>query len=550
MARNKQNLTFIFDFGHPTASVETWKAIRRVMATLQQDYSIIRLLVTNPPTTSDLGLQKPSEVLLECDKERKECLETLRFNNIQYERISKHYGHTFKWPWESPEYCAWKPSEYSSLLFIEGKPGSGKSTLVRYFAEHFLLMPEADGAIIAKYFYSHQDGELERDHRNMLRSLLYEILKADESFFIHFQQAYREVRGSEFDLPLAETWSLETLKDVLRACTKHPLKRRIFLIVDAIDESDNDGRVDIVQFLSNLSFFAKKDCVLKVFLASRPIAEFDQDFTHRILLQEKNRKDIESYTHASLQKLGSTQSRLLGFLKSLPEKLESYYVYMLYGLNGNDEDDTRDDTRILQFCLFSHRGIQFGELDYALAIPGEIKDPPPDPFFWEAERPTGVRKRLTHCAGSFVEIKNSPISCLDDTDKHAIIQVMHQTAREFLLYPHEAVIRSHFRAVANVQQGRIMIRTTCIRYLILHHQELMSNFQSPARDWSPKDYDEFLQYLDSRPFIGYSLEFLMLSKNDVDPDISRLISDPKCPPSVAFCHLSRLVDSSIDAANV
>ena len=379
------------------------------------------------------------------------CLKTLRFNNSRYEKISAHYEHTIECLWESPEYCAWNSSVNSSLLFIEGKPGSGKSTLVRYFIDNL----RADGAIVAKFFYSHRGGELARDHRKMLQSLLYDILDADKSFFIHFEQAYRNLEDAEFGWQTARTWPYETLKKILRACLTHPLKRRLFLIIDAMDESDGADRADIIQFLQDLSISTDKKCVVKVFLASRPINEFHLHHasrSHRILLQEKNRKDIEYYTHEFLQqpefhtvrgitdhikdfilknahgvflwvslvrdelirfiRRGEAQDRILNLLKSLPRKLESYYEHMLQGLNGDDDDDTRDGIRILQFCFFSHRAVQLLELDHALAIPGQLQDRPPNSF-WEDKRPADVRYRLLHCAGNFVEIRDTPVSRLD-----------------------------------------------------------------------------------------------------------------------------------------
>jgi nucleoside-triphosphatase THEP1 len=178
----------------------------------------------------------------------------------------------------------------SSLLFIEGKPGSGKSTLVRYFIDNL----RADGAIVAKFFYSHWNG----DHRKMLQSLLGDILDADKSFFIHFEQAYRNLEDAEFG------WPYETLKKTLRDCLTHPLKRKLFLIIDAMDESDGADRADIIQFLQDLSVSTDKECVMRIFLASRPINEFHLHHasrSHRILLQEKNREDIENCIHEFLQ---------------------------------------------------------------------------------------------------------------------------------------------------------------------------------------------------------------------------------------------------------
>ena len=174
-----------------------------------------------------------------------ECLKTLRSHNTRYEKISHHHKHTFQWLYECPEYRNWLSSRTSSLLFIEGRPGSGKSTLLRYIADHF--NPPVNGAIFAKFFYSHRDGEPERNHKNMLQYLLNEILKKDESFFMHFQQEFRNL-GSP-----PKAWEYEKLKRVLGACLDHPLERSIFLIIDAMDEPDDRDRADIDNFLQEVS---------------------------------------------------------------------------------------------------------------------------------------------------------------------------------------------------------------------------------------------------------------------------------------------------------
>jgi hypothetical protein len=223
-----------------------------------------------------------------------ECLKTLYFNNARYQNISAHNDYTFEWLWNCPAYKAWDSIKHSGLVFIEGKPGSGKSTLVRYFRDHFCLRPrDLNQDIIAAFFYSRRDGELERSHYNMLRSLLYDILAADESFFIHFQEPFRH--GGRGNI----SWPYETLKTILLACGNHPLRRRIFLIVDALDESTEKDRRDIARLLQVLSDSTITQCIVKVFLASRPINELPQDFMgscNHILLQDENQEDIIKYT--------------------------------------------------------------------------------------------------------------------------------------------------------------------------------------------------------------------------------------------------------------
>jgi len=122
---------------------------------------------------------------------------------------------------------------------------------------------------------------------------------------------------------------------------------------------------------------------------------------------------------------------------------------------------------------------------------------------------------------------------------------MHQTVREFFLRPHDAVTQSKFAAVADLQQARRMMQTTCIRYLNVHHEEILRTFHNSGGDWSPNDTLKFVKYLETRPFIRYSLEYLTTPKDGTDRETFQQLPEldmriQKCPPLPIFCLLKRL----------
>src|SRR5438034_321327 len=149
-----------------------------------------------------------------------ECLDSLRFQNTRYDKISREHEGSFEWIWEHDKYINWSRPDASRLMYIQGKPGSGKSTLTKYFSSHLLEQDAAaKPAIVARFFYSYREGETQKNHCNMLRSILYDILNQNEAFFYHrFQTEYRgQAALRERGRGDLVAWNYESLKTVLRS---------------------------------------------------------------------------------------------------------------------------------------------------------------------------------------------------------------------------------------------------------------------------------------------------------------------------------------------
>ena len=130
---------------------------------------------------------------------------------------------------------------------------------------------------------------------------------------------------------------------------------------------------------------------------------------------------------------------------------------------------------------------------------------------------------------------------------------MHQTVREFFLRPHDSVVKSYFQANLRVQPARSMIAITCIRCLDLHYGELVRWFGSTVLSSGFENSVRLVRYLNSRPFIKYSLEYLTQWKEDVNADsltlkpFSDLIANlQNCPSSLEFCLLRWLIGFGTD----
>ncbi|KAF8247690.1 hypothetical protein K440DRAFT_643546 [Wilcoxina mikolae CBS 423.85] len=292
--------------------VEFVKGVRSFITYLQGIHNVKVLLTSHPG--DDIKSALEGVLSIEYDKERKvihaEYLNYLRFDNTRYSKISMEHEGSLHWLWTHKEYQKWSTSDRSCLLCISGKPGSGKSTLMKYFKSNVLQrVPNARNATaLASFFYSYREGESQRNHCNMLRSILYDILEQNESFFYHFQHEFRSS-----DSGGVGGFSYDSLKKILRSIGKRHGKERLYLLIDAVDESNDDDRRDILRLLFELCSDSKNSsnhCIIKVFIASRPVLELERLLRKSqafITMQEVNKLDIQNYVHSFLGPTGELE---------------------------------------------------------------------------------------------------------------------------------------------------------------------------------------------------------------------------------------------------
>jgi len=102
-------------------------------------------------------------------------------------------------------------------------------------------------------------------------------------------------------------WDYESLKTVLKSLWDHSLAERLYLIIDAVDESDYNDRRDILELLFGLCSETKY-CVVKVFVASRPVVLLERNISkyHFIRLQDQTKSDISNFACSFLRRLEFT----------------------------------------------------------------------------------------------------------------------------------------------------------------------------------------------------------------------------------------------------
>ncbi|KAH9015864.1 hypothetical protein EDB85DRAFT_2280173, partial [Lactarius pseudohatsudake] len=155
--------------------------------------------------------------------------------SVNYNTASgAHHEGTASWCTKGDTLTDWKA--FGSLLWIHGKPGSGKSILSSVIVRDIKSMSSVGSAVLAYFYFDFKD-TAKQDSRALLSSLLVQLSDQSDTSCDALSSLYSaHKRGSE--QPTVDSL-VQCLKDMLTMMGQVP----IYLIVDALDESPNDSGI-------------------------------------------------------------------------------------------------------------------------------------------------------------------------------------------------------------------------------------------------------------------------------------------------------------------
>ena len=323
---------------------------------------------------------------------RTELLQSLKFDEIsdRFSTINQAHAKTCHWLSKKEEYKAWRNtaemSRHNGFLWIKGKPGVGKSTLMKWAFQYAQKSHRED--ILISFFFNARGERLERSTEGMYRSLLVQLLKK----VMRLENVLDEQRQRD-------NWPVEVLSGLFREAVMTLGDDRLTCYIDALDECSEAEIRDMIEFFEELTESAIEESVnFRVCFSSRHYPRISINTCLELILegQEGHEGDIAAYIQRKLRVSDRSKSAMA---VEIQERASGIFLWVCLVVRILNEDidhgdagkiktrlkeipdgldklfqdiitrGTRDDTHLiptLQWIMFAQRPLTCQELYHAI----------------------------------------------------------------------------------------------------------------------------------------------------------------------------------------
>ena len=225
-------------------------------------------------------------------REYEDCVKSLDIAEARdrMRNVTQAYKETYNWLFDS-QICfrRWLIGKDTKPIFwIYGKPGSGKSTLMKFAMTHqrtrqFLQQYDSNPWKLAGYFFHDRGTDVQKSIEGFLSEILYQILVQDKECFYFVYSVYAKVKklgqaGSEKGT-VTPGWTQSQLQEAtLSIASRSTSHLNLCLFIDALDEHDGNHKELISTLIALTEFKENPMFKIRLCVAGRPENVFKDAF--------------------------------------------------------------------------------------------------------------------------------------------------------------------------------------------------------------------------------------------------------------------------------
>ncbi|CAO1600436.1 hypothetical protein XANCAGTX0491_004125 [Xanthoria calcicola] len=276
--------------------------------------------------------------------------------NTRMNEIADSHSQTLHWmfednatrPWDS--FCSWLQGN-DRLYWINGKPGSGKSTLMKFLISSLrtqeLLAQWSLGKspLIVEFYFWLSGSELQRSFKGLLCSIIYKLVDKDKQLVTKLLRRNAGLLSKK----ITGDWSKQELQRVLTQ-TINMLDRPLCIFLDGLDEFDQKDDIDQLLNLVEASF---ESAMIKFCISSRPENYITKRLGRykQLRLQDLTARDIDVFIRTKLETTRTQcppssidDEYLERIIHTIADKADGVFLWVYYALSSlvrgmRNEDD-------------------------------------------------------------------------------------------------------------------------------------------------------------------------------------------------------------------
>ncbi|KAK0631285.1 hypothetical protein B0T14DRAFT_501427 [Immersiella caudata] len=428
---------------------------------------------------------------------------------------------TCEWFVSHPRFREWQGSQSSRILWVSADPGCGKSVLAKHLVDS--VLPTTRSRLVCYFFF--KDGFNDQiNATSALCCILHQIFKQRRSLLSSTILDQLDAGGETITQSFSEIWKI--LIDV----AKDECAGEIICLLDAVDECESEGRSQLARALCRL-YGTTTNFNLKFLLTSRPYDEIRRSFQpldaaelpmirlsgessaeismisreisifikaraqdlatrlrltdkeHSVLLGQLMRVPNQTYlwVHLTLdiiqKAVGVDRDKIVAITSQLPKTVNEAYDKIL-----SKSGDPEMAIKILHIIVAAARPLTMVEMGVALALQRDHRSY--DDLELKSE--DRLRDDIRDVCGLFVTVIDSRI------------YLLHQTAREFLVYDKAGPLQGaqedlRWKHVLQPQESHRILAEICVWHLLLAELETCPLDENGSLNQYARDH-VFLDY--------------------------------------------------------